>query len=290
MANEITYSGLQGKFSTDYRLLRQSMIDALYETVNQVIAHLRQKRLNSFESTAERFPKPPVLTAAGLTDGTDMSNTAFSPTTVTLTVGEVGLMLQLTDLARFSSIADYAFYGAECGKAVAEKLITDITALGAGFSTVEGNTGVNLTEQNFRDAKTTLIAAKVPGPYFAMLHPQQINDLEGSIGSTISAAGTTGGSARGETNDLSMGPSLNAGTFYGVAVLSSATVPTANAGADRAGMMAASGRALAYVEKWGVRPELERDASKRATEVVVTSAYAVGELDDTSGVAITTDA
>lgn len=290
MANEITYSGLKGKFSYDYRLLRQSMIDALYETTNQVISHLRQKRLNAFESTAERFPAPPTLTAAALTDGTDMTNTAFAPTTVTLTVGEVGLLLQLTDLARFSSIADYAFYGSEAGKAVAEKLITDITALGAGFSTTIGSTGVNLTEQNFRDGKTTLIAAKVPGPYFAMLHPQQVNDLEGSIGSTISAAGTTGTSARAETNDLSMGPGLNAGTFYQVQVLSSSTVPTANAGADRAGMMAASGRALAYVEKWGARSELERDISKRATEVAVTSAYAVGELDDTSGVAIITDA
>lgn len=290
MANEITASGLSATFSYEYRLIRQSMIDALYETVNRVLPFLRSSSIASFESVADRFPKPPVLSAAALTDGTDMSNTAFSPSSVTLTVGEVGLMLELTDLARFSSIADYAFYGTEAGKAIAEKLITDITALGAGFSTSVGSTGVNLTEQNFRDGKTTLLAAKVPGPYAAFLHPQQVNDLEGSIGSTISAAATTGTSPREVTNDLSMGPDLSVGMLYGVAIVSSATVPTANAGADRAGAIFSANRALGFVEKWGIRPELQRDASLRATEIVVTAAYAVGELDDTSGVGIVTDA
>ena len=53
--------------------------------------------------------------------------------------------------------------------------------------------------------------------------------------------------------------------------------------------MAGSQRALAYVEKWAVRPEMERDASLRASEVVVTTAYAVGETDDAAGVSIITD-
>lgn len=291
MANEIVASGLSGTFSYEYRLLRQSMVDALYERSNKLIQFLRQASLRGFESTAERFPKPPKLSASALTDGTDMANTAFSPSQIPLTVGEVGLMLTLTDLARFSSIADYEWYGAECGKAVAEKLIGDIAGLAAGFTgTTVGSTGVNLTEQNFRDGKTVLIAANVPGPYAAMLHPQQVNDLETSIGSTISAAANTGSSARAETNDLSMGPEMDMGTLFGVRIVASPQIPTANAGADRNGAMFAVNRALAYVEKWAMRPELERDASLRATEIVVTAAYAVGELDDTSGVGIITDA
>ena len=290
MANEITASGLSATFSYEYRLLRQSMIDALYEQSNRLIQFLRQSTISGFEATADRFPKPPKLSASALTDGTDMGNTAFSPSQVTLTVGEVGLMLTLTDLARFSSIADYEWYGMECGKAVAEKLIGDIAALASGFSTTVGSTGVDLSEQNFRDGKTTLVAANVPGPYASMLHPQQVNDLETSIGSTISAAGNTGASARSETNDLSMGPDMDFGSLYNVRIVSSPQVATANAGADRAGAIFAANRALGYVEKWAVRPELERDASLRATEVVVTAAYAVGELDDTSGVGIVTDA
>jgi hypothetical protein len=291
MANEVTYAGLSGHFTTSYRLAVQNMIDALYERTNQVLPWLRRTSLAGQPTTVEKFPLPPKIAAAGLTDGTDLANTAFSPTSVNLTVAEVGLMLTLTDLARSSSISDYGFYGSEAGKAVAEKLIGDICALLSGFSTAGVNTtGVNLTEQGFRDTKTALITANVPGPYVAVLHPVQVNDLETSIGSTISAAANTGASARAETNDLSMGPDLNAGVLYGVSVIASPSVPTANAGADRAGGMFAANRALGYVEKWAIRPELERDASLRASEIVVTSAYAVGEIHDGSGRFITTDA
>lgn len=290
MADEITFSVLEGDYAYDYRLLRDSTIEALYENASKVMPFLKKKSIASFASDSERFPKTPTVAAAALTDGTDLSsNTAFNPTNVTLTVGEVGLKLTLTDLARMSSIHDVQHFGMEAGRAVAEKLLTDITALGAGFTTEVGSTGVDITEQNFRDGKTTLIINKIPGPYYAVLYPQQINDLEGSIGSTIDAAGTTGTSPREVTNDLSMGPSMDMGVLFGVRTIASSTVPTANAGADSAGFMAGAGRALGYVEKWAIRPEMERDASLRGDEIVVTAAYAVGELDDDSGVGIVTD-
>lgn len=289
MANEITFAGIEGEYAYDYRLLADSLIEALYENAANVLPFLRRKSIANFPSDSERFPKPPLLTAAALTDGTDMANTAYSPSQVTLTVGEVGLMLTVTDLNRLSSIHDLSQYGAEAGAAVAHKLITDIAALGAGFSAFVGTTATALSEQQFRDAKTALIIAKIPGPYFSLLYPQQVNHLETSIGSSIDALANTGASARAESNDLSMGPSMDHGTFFGVRILSSSTVATANAGADSAGFMAGGNRALGYVEKWAVRPEMQRDASLRGTEVVVTAAYAVGELDDASGRGIITD-
>jgi len=70
---------------------------------------------------------------------------------------------------------------------------------------------------------------------------------------------------------------------------SSAAVPTANGGADRLGMMV--GRdALAYVEKWSARTELQRNISLRATEIAVTADYGVGEVSDTRGVGVLSDA
>jgi len=289
MADEITWASIEGDYGYDYRLLGQSLISALYENSAPIMPFLNKKSLAGFPSDSERFPKAPALAAAALTDGTDMANTAYSPSNVTLTVGEVGLMLTVTDLSNLSSLHDLAQYGAEAGQAVAEKLMTDIAALGGAFSTVVGSTTVALTEQQFRDAKTTLIVKKIPGPYFSLLYPQQVNHLETSIGSTISAAANTGATARAETNDLSMGPARDAGVLFNVRILASTLVPTANAGADSAGCMAGAQRALGYVEKWAIRPEMERDASLRGTEVVATAAYAVGELDDASGVAIITD-
>lgn len=289
MANEIVYSGLSGNYTYTFRLMRDSLIRALYENAAAVLPFLDRKQLQGFASDSERFPKAPALAAAALTDGTDMANTAYTPTGVTLTVGEVGLMLTLTDLARLSSITDFEQLGSEAGEAVAEKLITDIAALGSGFSTVIGTTAVALTEAQFRSGITTLVINKIKQPYYSLLYPQQVDDLTTSIGSTISAASTTGRSPRAEVNDLQIGSSMDMGVLYGARILASSTVPTANAGADSAGFLAGAQRALAYVEKWAIRPEMERDASLRASEVVVTAAYAVGEKDDTAGVAIITD-
>lgn len=289
MANEVTYSGLSGTYTYTYRLLRDSLIRALYETAALVLPFLDRKQLQGFASDSEKFPKAPSLSAAALTDGTDMSNTAYSPTSVTLTVGEVGLMLTLTDLARMSSITDFEQLGSEAGEAVAEKLITDITALGSGFSTSVGTTTNDLTETQYRSAITTLVINKIKGPFYSVLYPQQVDDLVTSVGSQISAATTTGTSPRAVLNDMTMAPGLDLGFLYNVRTLSSTTVPTANAGADSAGFIAGGQRALAYVEKWAIRPEMERDASLRASEVVVTAAYAVGEKDDNAGVAIITD-
>lgn len=286
MANEITFSGLEGKYTYDYRLLVESMVTALYPA-NNLLQFLRRSSISGFASDSERFPKEPTLAAAALTDGTDMSNTAYSPTQVTLTVGEVGIMLTLTDLARTSSIADQSRFGMGAGNAVAKKLTADIAALGAGFSSTVGSSGNNLTEAQFMAARTALQIADVPEPYYAVLYPQQLEDLITDTGTTIDALKTTGSTVRAESNDLNVRSDF--GMFHGVSVVTNSQVPTANAGADSAGHMAAAGRALAYVEKWNVRVETERDASLRANEIVVTACYAVGEVDDTSGIGIVTD-
>lgn len=289
MANEITAAGVADAYSASYRVMQDSMLEALYEDARLIMPFLKRKSLAGFHSTTERFPKKPKLAAAAIADGVDMTNTPYAPDYVNLTVGEIGLLLTLTDLARFSSLQEMQEYGREAGEALAEKLLTDITALFSGFSNSVGTTGNPLTEQQYRDGKTQLYTQRIKGPYVSVLYTQQVNDLETSIGSTISAASTTGGSARGETNDLSAGPSLDYGTLFNTRVIVSTTVPTANAGADSAGGMFGGNRAIGMVEKWASRAEYERDISLRAEEVAVTAAYAVGELDDLAGVAIITD-
>ncbi len=289
MANEITWSVIEGDYGYDYRLLAESTVDALYENAAKILPFLNRKSLAGFPSETERFPVAPTLAASAITDGTDLTNTAYNPTNVNITVGEVGLMLTETDLASTSSIHEFARLGREAGQAVAEKLMTDIAALGSGFSNQTTDTTNDIVEQDFRDAKTALILRKIPEPYFSLVYPQMVNDLETSIGSTISAASTTGMSARAETNDLSMGADMDWGTLYGVRIIASTTVPTANAGADSAGFIAGANRAIGYVEKWAIRPEMERDASLRGTEIVVTSAYGVGEIDDEAGQALIFD-
>ena len=290
MANEITWNNLQGEYSLEYRLLAESIVTALYESLD-----MRQfsitKTIANFASNAERFPKTPTLTASGLTEGTDLvTNTAFAPTQVTLTVGEVGLKLTLTDLMAMGGIVGVAHYGEEAGKAVAEKRTTDLVALMAGFSNSVGVSGTDLTEAFFLSAIAQLRGAKVPAPYVTVLHTTSYySELIGSIGSTYSALANTGAGVRAESNDLpGAGQGGIVGDLYGTTTLITPLVAE-DGNSDKVNGMYAPSRAIGYVEKWAVRPELERDASLRGTEIVVTAAYAVGEIDDVSGVRIVSD-
>jgi len=290
MANEITWNNLQGEYSYEYRLLADSIISALYDSLD-----MRQyaivKSIANWASNAERFPKTPALTAAALTEGTDLTaNTAFAPTAVTLTVGEVGLKLTLTDLMAMGGIVGASHYGEEAGKAVAEKRTTDLVALMAGFSNSVGTTNTDMTEAFFLNAIAYLRGAKVPGPYVAVLHTDTYyKELIGDIGTTFPALANTGQGVRAESNDLpGAGAGGMVGQLYGVNTLITPLVGE-DGNSDKENGMYAPNRAIGFVEKWAIRPELERDASLRGSEIVVTAAYAVGETDDASGVRIISD-
>lgn len=279
-ADDLTYAAM---------IMADSIIDALYAN-NNLRSIPRFKSLAGLPSVANDFPKPPKLTAATVAEATDLTNTAYSTGKATITAGEVGIMIQPTDLLNVADIVDLPWYGAQLGQAVAEKWTTDLTALSSGFSTSVGTTTVDLTEAVILDAIATLEAANAPGPYAVICHTQQKRDMVASVGSTITPAANQGTGFRGVLNDLGAQQDGLLGMLYGCDWRTNSTVPTANAGADRLGMMVSVNRALGFVEKWPARVEFERDASLRATEIVVVAAYGVGEIDDTSGVGILSDA
>ena len=70
----------------------------------------------------------------------------------------------------------------------------------------------------------------------------------------------------------------------------SITLSTANSAADRAGGVFAKDYALGMVQKWPAKTEIMRWAPIRGFVVVVSSMYGVGEIVDSAGVEITTDA
>lgn len=279
-ANDLTYAAM---------IMEDSIIDALYAN-NNLRSYPRFKSLAGQPSKANDFPTTPKLAAAAVAEATDLTNTAFSTGKATITAGEVGIMVTPTDLLQTSDIVGQEYYAAELGKAVAEKWTTDFTALASGFSTSVGSTTVDLTESVILDAIATLEAANVPGAYQVFAHPQQKRDLVASVGSTLTPAAAQGTGFREVTNDLGAQQDGLLGQLYGMEWRTNSTVATANAGADRLGAIGNFQRATGFVEKWPVRMELERDASLRATEIVVTAAYGVGEIDDTSAVGLLSDA
>ena len=120
-----------------------------------------------------QVPKYPSITAAALTEGTDMTSTAVSTSSVSITVAEVGAQVFLTDLAAMGSGNPADELGTVLGNAIATKMDVDLIALFDGLSTSLGGTTTELSVAALFQAAATLRANKVRGRIVGVFHPYQ---------------------------------------------------------------------------------------------------------------------
>lgn len=228
-----------------------------------------------------QVPKYPAITAAALTEGTDMSSTTVSTSSVSITVGEVGAQVVLTDLAAMGAGNPAEELGTVLGNAIATKMDVDLIALFDGFSTALGAAGQEITVADLFKAAATLRNAKAQGEIFAVVNPFQAYQLKANLTNTF--ANPNGGDAQNTAM-------VNAyvGTIAGIDVYESANV--AVDGSDDAKGAVFSREALAIAMKRDFQIEAQRDASLRAFELNATAIYGVGELDDSYGVEMLFDA
>ncbi len=228
-----------------------------------------------------QIPKYPAIAAADLTEGTDMSSTTVSTSSVSVTVGEVGAQVVLTDMAAFGAGNPAVELGTVLGNAIATKMDKDLLALFSGFSSGLGAAGAEITVADLFKAQATLRANKVTGNLAAVLHPFQAYQIKAGLTNTF--ANPNGGDAQNAAM-------INGyvGTIAGIDVYESANL-TVDANDDAvAAVFAPEALAIAMKRDFGI--ESQRDASLRAFELNATAAYGVAELDDTFGVKITADA
>jgi len=230
----------------------------------------------------------PTLATSSITSGenSDASASTITATEKTFTATEIAVMATLTDLARDSTADDSAAaIGRILGETLAKKVDEDIAALFSGFSS-SGTTaaGVSeLTPDDILSAIAQLRANSVTGPYIGVFHPYQTYNLRKVLANagaaTVPALSDVG-------NEVLRGGYI--GRLFGVDIYESAVVTGTSAGAYVGAVMHQD--ALAFCLKKDVIIETQRDASLRATEIVASMSYAVGELFDLHGVKITTDA
>lgn len=294
MANEaVTWTAggggtYKGNLGWDYWLLADAIVDAAFE-MSRLRNYIRTRSIADVPSNSGRFPTlTSVGSAAALTDGTDLTTiTDFSPSAVTLNVAEVGLKFVYTDLTSGGSVTDMSEIARYGGRGIVDKENADIAALFTGLSNTVGSGTADLSEANVLAGLATLRGAKEYGPYTMVIDPDSwYNELVGDIGTTIAALGNTGGTVRGESNDLLSGQE-NVGPLLGIANIVLSTDVDLTTDVYTGAIF--NERAFGLIDKWTIRPEMERDASLRGTEVVVTSAYAVSEIVDAAGVGVTTD-
>jgi len=228
-----------------------------------------------------QVPKYPAIAAADLTEGTDMSSTTVSTSSVSVTVGEVGAQVVLTDLAAMGAGNPAVELGTVLGNAIATKIDTDLIALFTGFSSGLGGAGTEIAVSDLFKAQATLRANKVTGNLAAVLHPFQAYQIKANLTNTF--ANPNGGDAQNAAM-------INGyvGTIAGIDVYESANV-SIDGNDDAIGCVFAP-EALAIAMKRDFNIETQRDASLRAFELNATAVYGVAELDDDFGVKITADA
>lgn len=228
-----------------------------------------------------QVPKYPAITAAGLTEGTDMSSTTVSTTSQTITVSEVGAQVVLTDLAAMGAGNPAEELGTVLGNAIATKIDKDLIALFDGFSTSLGGAGTEITVADLMKAAATLKTNKARGQMAAVVHPWHAYQLKANLTNTF--VNPNGG-------DLQNDAMRNAyvGQIGGIDIYESANV-TIDGSDDAIGAVFVP-EALAIAMKRDFNLETQRDASLRAFELNATAIYGVGELDDSYGVELLFDA
>ena len=288
MALETTYTSF-GDASIVAKVTNEHILRALYD-LNHVAALTRKVDLMGVPSKSHKIALWPRLGAASVAEGTPIAATQVNSSSATVTASEKGIMVVPTDALNLSSLVGIEDFAMEAAQAIAEKQMADVANLSSGFANTVSATGVNLTEANVLTGIATLRNNRQNGPLAALLYPQQWFDYVASVGSSFTAASGPGAAGpQAEGNKYSPADFGFAGRHLGVDFYSSSAVPTANTGADSAGMIINRARAIARGVKYESRTEIERDAPLRASKVVVTSFDGVVEIEDAAGVGIITD-
>ncbi len=224
-----------------------------------------------------------AVSAAAVSEASDLSNTAINPTSVTITASENGIMTTLTDLARNSAPRNVAAdIGKLFGEAIAKKIDQDLTALFDGFSTAVGSGSTALTAAlvfqsiaNVRNAGVSMDGVS------AVLHPMVAYDLKANLTNTF---------ANANGNDVANEALRNGfvGRLGGVPIYETTNVANdGTAGDYKQGVFHRDALGLAMMQD--IKIETQRDASLRADEIVATAVYGVGELNDSYGVELHSD-
>ena len=276
MANESTSSTLSELYT---EIVAEAQFVA---SEKSIMRNLVKNYAISGGGKAVEVPVYAQVSAAAVSEATDLSNTAIDPTSVTITASEVGVMTTLTDLARNSAPRNVAAdIGKLFGEALARKQDADLTGLFNGFNSALGDGTTAISPAVIFNALSTLRANALPANECAVVvHPKIAYDLKSGLTNTFAGLDT-------ETSNEALRAGF-VGTLAGMRIFETSNMSNSGNAGDYIGA-AFHKDALAIAMMQDVKIETQRDASLRADEIVATSIYGVGEIHDSYGVQLNHD-
>jgi N4-gp56 family major capsid protein len=222
------------------------------------------------------------ISASGLTEGTAATAANTNTSSIELTLGEIGVYHQITDMLRDSAYSNVAAsLGQQSGMAIAEKMDADAFALFAGFTGEAGpGAGAELTKDHILKAAAILRGRKLTGPFYCVVSPAQAYALKAALTATTAYTANTNVGNRALD-------SYYVGQIAGVTILESALLGV-DASGDTVGAVF-SPRGLATAMRGTLTYETTRQAANRATDLMVTAVTGQAILQAGFGVKLTAD-
>ena len=262
-------------------LLPSIVAEALFVASEKSIMRglVRNYTINPGQGKTVTVPIYPKQTAAALTEGTAPAFTAISTNGVTLTVSEVGLTAQISDLAMMASASNVvADIGRLFGEAIARKMDSDILSNVGSLSAGVGGASTAATPALIFQAIAKLRSQgyDTSNDCAIVLHPNVAYDIASTLTSTFAAPASQIG------NDALRNGFM--GTLGGVPVYQSSLVNVAGGAAGDYNSVLFHRDAFGLALMQDIRIESQREATKRGFDIVGSAIYGVGELYDGAGI------
>ena len=233
-------------------------------------------------------PKVSQMSVSDLVDGQDIIDEEdIGLSTVDLTASEVGAKVILTDkLVRQASDNVFSMIGRQLGDGMARKKDTDVIALWPSLNggTVLGADGREMSTANTHAIISNAKANKFGNQLYIIHHPNAVATLSKQSATTADTA-AAGGLTNGWSVDLLKNFYSGLRPINNVSIFEDGNIAKV-ASVDSGYGVIADKTAMAALTSVDTRTERQRDASLRATEVVMTADYGVFELDDSRGAAV----
>ena len=273
MANEATTTSLND-------LLPSIVAEAMFQAQEASIMRglVKNFALGANNGKTVTVPTYPLIAAADVAEGTDLTNTAIATGGAVLTVAEVGVMATVTDLALRSSASNViADVGRLMGNAIAKKMDQDLIGEFANFAGTIGNATTAFSAAQIFEAVARLRQNGVSGgDLVCVVNPLIAYDMKAALTNTLNGS---------EIQNEAMRTGY-VGSLAGVAVYETNNV--AHTTGDSIGaIFHRDGLGLATMQDISI--ETQRDASLRASELVGTAVYGTGVLFDSYGFQMSAD-
>jgi N4-gp56 family major capsid protein len=273
-------------------LFANFVADAQYALYEQSVSRQLVKTF-AVPMNAGKVVQVPVwasISAERITDEDVATKKTTNTTSPTISLEEHVVYSQITDMLRDSAYGDVMTdLAVQSGQAIGESLDGMVFSQFSNFSSDIGSTSTELTTELILRGAATLRAAKVQGPYFAVVHPTAAYNMKKSLTQTLNYSGaTTVGALSAVGNQVQVTGII--GSIGGVTIIESplvGSVTTGGATAFRGGVFAAT--AIGLAERGGVDMNTLYLPAARATDMVLKAVAGAAVIRSTHGVAITSE-